>query len=80
MGKKPPKDDLIFFCRKDGTPIHTSKKGFEEIIKNAGVGVERNGEKRTIYSLRHTYATLRLQEGVNHYVPSEKHGAFGKDA
>jgi hypothetical protein len=44
IGNKPSKDDYTF-CHKDGTPIHTFKKGFEEMIKKAGVGVDRNGDR-----------------------------------
>ena len=40
--------------------------------------VDRNGDKRTIYSLRHTYATFRLQEGVNHYVLARNMGTSVK--
>ncbi len=32
--------------------------------------------KRTIYSLRHTYATFRIQEGVNHYILAKNMGAI----
>jgi len=37
------------------------------LITEAGVEKDREGQRRTIYSLRHTYATFRLHEGVNHY-------------
>jgi hypothetical protein len=36
------------------------------------------GRNRTIYSLRHTYATFRLHEGVNHYVLSRNMGTSVK--
>ena len=29
---------------------------------------DTHGNKRTIYSLRHTYATFRLQEGVHQFI------------
>ena len=77
IGDKPSKDDYVF-CHKDGTTIQTFKKGFQELITKAGVGVDRNGDKRTIYSLRHTYATFRLQEGVNHYVLARNMGTSVK--
>ena len=72
-----PRDDYVF-CHKDGTPIHTFKKGFETLITEAGVETDRDGEKRTIVSLRHTYATFRLQEGVNHYVLARNMGTSVK--
>ena len=77
LDRKPSKDDYVF-CHKDGTTIQTFKNGFEALITEAGVNVDRNGEKRTIYSLRHTYATFRLQEGVNHYVLARNMGTSVK--
>lgn len=74
---KPSRDDYVF-CHKDGKPIHTFKKGFSSLITEAGVDIDRHGEKRTIYSLRHTYATFRLQEGVNHYVLARNMGTSVK--
>ena len=53
------------FCHKDGKPIHSFKKGFNALIKEAGVEFDSNGHRRVFYSLRHTYATFRLHGGVN---------------
>ena len=39
---------------------------------------DREGERRTIYSLRHTYATFRLHEGVNHFVLARNMGTSVK--
>lgn len=55
------------FCHKDGKPIHSFKKGFNALIKEAKVEYDAEGQRRVIYSLRHTYATFRLHEGVNHF-------------
>jgi integrase len=62
----------------DGTPIHTFKKEFMTLIAEAGVAFDRDGQRRTIYSLRHTYATFRLQEGVNHFVLARNMGTSVK--
>ena len=35
---------------------------------------DSHGNRRTIYSLRHTYATFRLQEGVHQYVLAKNMG------
>lgn len=77
IGSKPLKDDYVF-CHKDGTTIQSFKKGFAELITRAGVLMDRHGHKRTVYSLRHTYATFRLQEGVNHYVLARNMGTSVK--
>jgi integrase len=74
---KPSKEENIF-CHKDGTPIGSFKKGFAALVKEAGVEFDRDGDRRTIYSLRHTYATFRLQEGVNHYVLARNMGTSVK--
>jgi integrase len=76
-GEKPPMSEPIF-AHKDGKPIHSFKKGFNALIKEAGVEYDTNGQRRVIYSLRHTYATFRLQEGVNHYVLARNMGTSVK--
>ena len=77
LNAKPSKDEYIF-CHKDGTQIHSFKKGFNALIKEAGVEFDGNGQRRVIYSLRHTYATFRLQEGVNHYFLAQNMGTSVK--
>ena len=74
---KPKRDEFIF-CHRDGKPIQSFKKGFEAMIKEAGVLTNSQGERRTLYSLRHTYATFRLREGVNHYVLAKNMGTSVK--
>ena len=76
-GEQPAKDDYVF-CHRDGKPIQTFKKGFATLVAEAGVEFDREGQRRTIYSLRHTYATFRLQEGVNHYVLARNMGTSVK--
>ena len=76
-GEKPSKDDYVF-CHKDGTPIHSFKKGFTTLIAEAGGEFDREGQRRTIYTLRHTYATFRLHEGVNHFVLARNMGTSVK--
>ncbi len=41
--------------------------GFLAILKAAGLEYDTHGNKRSIYSLRHTYATFCLQNGTNVY-------------
>ncbi len=54
----PP--DTFIFCGRDGIPIGSFKKSFATLLKDAGVEFDTFGNKRTLYSLRHTYATFRL--------------------
>jgi integrase len=75
--EKPPLNEPIF-AHQDGTPVHSFKKGFNALIHEAGVEFDTHGQRRVIYSLRHTYATFRLQEGVNHYVLARNMGTSVK--
>ena len=77
LQEKPSKEEYIF-CHKDGSAVGSFKKGFSALAREAGVELDRDGDKRTIYSLRHTYATFRLQEGVNHYVLARNMGTSVK--
>ena len=66
--------DGLVFCHKDGSEIGSFKKSFQTLLEKCGVETDSFGRKRTIYSLRHTYATFRLHEGVNHYILSRNMG------
>jgi integrase len=55
-------NDLVF-CDQQGQPIDNFGKTFKKILTDAGILRDRWGEVRTIYSLRHTYATFRLLYG-----------------
>ncbi len=55
-------DDLIF-CDKNGEAIENFGKTFKAVLKEANLLEDRYGNVRTIYSLRHTYATLRILKG-----------------
>jgi integrase len=72
MKEVPP--DSYVFCRTNGKPIDSFKKLFATLIKDAKVENDSFGQRRSLYSLRHTYATARLQEGVNHYVLAKNMG------
>jgi hypothetical protein len=43
-------------------------------LKSAGVETDSHGANRTIYSLRRTYATFRLQEGVHQFILAKNMG------
>ncbi len=46
-----------------GEAIRTFEVGFARLLEAAGLENDRYGRKRTLYCLRHTYATFRLQYG-----------------
>jgi pyruvate/2-oxoglutarate dehydrogenase complex dihydrolipoamide acyltransferase (E2) component len=62
--KKLNPDEPIF-CHPDGRAIGSFKKGFEQVLDEAGILYGSDGKKRVPYSLRHTYATMRISEGVS---------------
>lgn len=51
----------------DGSVINEFRESFNNLIRDAGVEHDPEGKKMTIYSLRHTYITRRLQAGVDIY-------------
>ena len=69
-----PKPEDFIFAHRDGRPILSFKKSFTSLIDTCGVGFDDKGNRRTIYSLRHTYATFRLEEGTNIYTLARNMG------
>ena len=60
-GNPPPEAKV--FTLPDGTEPADLNKSFKQCLAAAGLLYDRHGNKRTLYSLRHTYATFRLQYG-----------------
>jgi integrase len=60
-----PSEEGYVFCHPSGAPVGSFKGGFQRVLKEAGVLFASDGKKRVPYSLRHTYATMRLAEGVS---------------
>lgn len=71
--KGPPLTEPVF-ANKQGKAIKSFKKGYESFIKSIGLLKSAEGETRTIYSLRHTYATFRLSHGVDAYKLAQNMG------
>ena len=55
------------FCSSNGLPVESYKKGFKTLLKSIGLSADDSGNPFTLYSLRHTYATMRIINGVPHY-------------
>ena len=60
-------DNEPVFCSRHGLPVESYKKGFKSLLKSIGLTVDDEGNPYTLYSLRHTYATMRIINGVPHY-------------
>ena len=56
---KPEKTDLVFPANH--------KKQFNKVLEEQNLKFDRDGNRRTAYSLRHTYICLRLLEGADIY-------------
>jgi integrase len=66
-------NDFVF-CDRDGKEIGSLKKSFDSLLKFTGLEYDEHGSKRTIYSLRHTYATFRLNQGVHQFALAKNMG------
>jgi integrase len=64
LGEILPDQEYVF-CHPSGAPVGSFKGGFQRALKEAGVLFASDGKKRVPYSLRHTYATMRIAEGVS---------------
>ncbi|MEI6558147.1 MAG: tyrosine-type recombinase/integrase [Rhodospirillaceae bacterium] len=65
-------DDLVFCSERRKQYSFTSP--FRTFLKEYDLLLDRNGEPRTPYSLRHTYATLKLESGVNMHILAKQMG------
>lgn len=59
-GADPKSQENIFLNLKTGKPIQSFKVGFNSILNYCNVPIMADGMNRTIYSLRHFYATKRI--------------------
>lgn len=70
---KPDSSEAIF-CHPDGSPIQQFKHSFKSVLNYAKVPVEVDGKARTIYSLRHFYATRRLSKEASAHLIAKQMG------
>jgi integrase len=57
---QPGPSDLLF-------PGKTSRQLMNKVLDELGLKLDREGNRRTAYSLRHTYICIRLMEGADIY-------------
>lgn len=60
-----PSRDALLFVMPDGSSITTLADQFQAFLKFAGLVHNSAGERHTLYSLRHTYATLGIMDDVD---------------
>lgn len=51
------------FVLRDGKEIRSMHSTWNRLLKDSGLGIDKQGKKRTLYSLRHSFATERLERG-----------------
>ncbi len=73
IGATPEKDEFVF-CHSNGNAVGSFKKGFTQILTANHLRTDMEGNNRTLYSLRHTYATFRIEEGAPHYLIAQNMG------
>ena len=66
--------DGFVICHKDGSAVQSFKKSFISLMTYAKIPIERNGMARTIYSLRHFYATKRLENEASPFLLAKQMG------
>lgn len=59
LGTQPEMTEPLF-CHPNGRRIGSYKKGFEALLNECALRKDLYGNNRTLYSLRHTYATMRI--------------------
>jgi len=73
LGKKPKQGEYVF-CHPDGKPISSMKKSFNSLLTYTGTEYDSKERKRSLYSLRHFYATQRLSEEVSPFLLAKQMG------
>ncbi len=66
VGRKPEDSDPVF-ADAEGKQILSFKRGFNELLKAAGLEYDYRGVRRTPYSLRHYYISKMLIKGASIY-------------
>lgn len=69
-----PSVDEPILCHPDGRAIAEFKHSLKSLLNFAEVPVELNGQPRTIYSLRHFYATRRLSKEASVHLIAKQMG------
>jgi len=57
--------DRLIFCFPNGHTPYRMEGVFRKLMRDSGLAKDGAGKTRTLYSLRHTYATFALAEGVD---------------
>ena len=62
LGREPDMGEFLF-CKDNGSRVGRYTNGFNALLGSCDLRVQHSsGKYRTLYSLRHTYATMRINE------------------
>jgi hypothetical protein len=64
----------LVVCHQDASAIQTMKRSFGSLLDFAGISAQRDGGTRTLYSLRHFYATQRLSNETSPFLLAKQMG------
>jgi integrase len=53
----------LLFRFSDGHQLHSLVGTFRRLMRDSGLALDANGDNRTLYSLRHTYAAMEMLRG-----------------
>jgi integrase len=57
--------DKLVFAYPNGSTPYQMEGVFRTLMRDSGLALDTAGRNRTLYSLRHTYATFALSSGVD---------------
>jgi integrase len=74
LNSHPSPNEPVFLSKKTGQSYTSFKRSFASMLNYCEIPAETDKGSRTIYSLRHFYATMRLIEGVSPFLLSKQMG------
>ena len=66
--------DRLVFVLPDNTQLSNMENIFRNLMIRSHLRKEQSGQNRTLYSLRHTYATQALSKGVDIHTLAKQMG------
>ena len=51
------------YLRDGDLVLYRRSRTFRRLMRDSGLALDANGDNRTLYSLRHTYATMEMLRG-----------------
>ena len=79
LGETPNSNEVIFINYKTNEPFLSFKKSFKSLLQYAGVNVIKDGMNRSLYSLRHYYATRKIRDDeISVYLLAQQMGTSVK--